>query len=79
MISDANRLVNDVNGVLNGDYALGGGATQSLQYARITQTETKIFKDIDEFMDDESIPPDFELPTDHFKVLVEAWRDFLSV
>lgn len=27
---------------------------------------------------DNSITPDFILPTSHFKIIVEAWRDYLS-
>lgn len=74
----ANGLLNDVNGVLNGDYPLGGGQTQGPYYSEITSSETKIYKDIDAWGENPNITPDCVLPTSDFKVIVEAWRDYLA-
>lgn len=72
----ANQLLTDINNVLNGDYSLGGGETQSLYYATITISETKIYSDL-ELWEDNNISPDYILRTPDFKVIVEAWRDYL--
>lgn len=77
-LSEANSLVSNVDAVLNGQIPLGGGATQSLQYAKIELPDTKIYQDVDDYFDDDTITPDFVLPTTHFKVIVEAWRDYLQ-
>ncbi|WP_136468740.1 hypothetical protein [Flagellimonas onchidii] len=77
-LSEANRLLQSVNEVLTGVASLGGGATQSLQLANIELPDTKIYKDVDDYFDDETITPDFVLPTADFKVIVEAWRDYLQ-
>ena len=77
-LSEANRLLSGIDKVLNGQISEGGGVTQSLQYAVVESQDTKIYKDVDDFMDNPSITPDFVLPTADFKVIVEAWRDYLQ-
>lgn len=74
----SDQLLSDVNAVLNGDYPLGGEATQSMYYADIRQSETKIYKDVDAWGENPNITPDCVLPTSDFKVIAEAWRDYLA-
>jgi len=72
-----NNLLSDIVVVLNGDYLLGGGQTQSMYLANINIVETKIYQDIEAWEEDNNITPDFVLPTSDFKIIVEAWRDYL--
>ncbi|MEC5157472.1 hypothetical protein [Chryseobacterium sp. MP_3.2] len=74
----ANLLVNEVNSVFTGEKSYGGWDTQSLYLAKITKTTTKIYKDLYHWEENNNIAPDFELSTSDFKVIVEAWRDFLA-
>ncbi len=74
----ANLLFNEVNSVVNGEKRNGGWDTQSLYLAKITKNTTKIYKDLYDWEENNNIAPDFELPTSDFKVIVEAWRDFLA-
>ena len=73
-----NQLLNDITEVLNHIHPLGGGQTQSTYLAHITATETKIYQDMEEWEENNNIQPDFTLPTSDFKVIVEAWRDYLQ-
>lgn len=57
-LSEANRLLSGIDKVLNGQISEGGGVTQSLQYAVVESQDTKIYKDVDDFMDNPSITPD---------------------
>lgn len=72
------QLIYSINGVLNGDYPLGGGQTQSLYLANITTAVTKIYQDMGEWEENNNIEPDYILPTSDFKEIVEAWRDYLA-
>lgn len=77
-IEETERLLNkNINKVLNGEIKKGGGQTQSLYFADITILETKIYQDMEAWEFDNSITPDFILPTSDFKIIVEAWRDYL--
>lgn len=51
---------------------------RAMMMCTISHDVTKFYNDSDEFMDNESIPPDFEIPTAHLKIIVEAWIDFLK-
>jgi len=44
----------------------------------ITNTQTKIYKDIDAWEQNNNVNPNFVLPTSDFKIVVEAWRQFLQ-
>ncbi len=77
-LDEADRLLSGINEVLKGKTPLGGGATQSLQLGRVEITSTKIYKDVDDYYDNPSINPDFELPTTDFKIIVETWRNYLQ-
>lgn len=74
----ANELLNGINEVLNEDIPRAGGQSRSLYLADININETKIYKDMEVWEEDNNITPDFILPTAHFKVIVEAWRDYLQ-
>ncbi|HEY6141873.1 MAG TPA: hypothetical protein VIV55_00410 [Flavobacterium sp.] len=74
----ANELLNDINEVLTGEILRAGGQTQSLYLGEIKISETKIYRDMEAWEEDNTITPDFTLPTADFKVIVEAWRDYLQ-
>lgn len=49
-ITDYNNLSKvdqRINGVLNRNYPLGGGQTQSMYLSRINEAETKIYQDME--------------------------------
>lgn len=71
------NLLSYIIEVLNGDYLLGGGQIQSMYLANINIVKTKIYQDIEAWEEDNNITPDFVLPTSYFKVIVEAWKDYL--
>lgn len=77
-IQKVNQLLDDINAVLNNNYPLGGGQTQIMYLSRISAAETKIYQDMEDWEQDNSIQPDFTLPTTDLKVIVEAWRDYLQ-
>lgn len=74
----ANKLLNGINRVLSGEIPKAGGQTQSLYLAEIKYSETKIYRDMEAWEEDNNITPDFVLPTAHFKVIVEAWKNYLQ-
>ena len=74
----ANKLLNSINKVLSGEIPIAGGQTQSLYLVEININETKIYRDMEAWEENNNITPDFILPTTHFKVIVEAWRDYLQ-
>jgi len=71
-------LLSDVNSVLDGTYNLGGGQTQSMYYSEVKNNHTKIYKDYENWELDNNITPDFTLPTSDFKIILEAWKSFLT-
>lgn len=78
-LSDANNLLNFVNEIISSNSSVFVDTyTQGEALALINNTVTKIYIDMDAYLDDNNITPDFTLPTAHFKVIVEAWRDYLS-
>jgi hypothetical protein len=77
-VDRANHLLADINGVLNGTNTIGGGATQSLYLVDISNIETKIYRDLDVWEANNNVSPDFVLPTTHFKVILEAWRNYIQ-
>jgi len=77
--SDANDLLNIIDGIISSNSSeFDEVYTQSEQIALINSTVTKIYADMDAYLDDNNIAPDFTLPTAHFKIIVEAWRDYLT-
>lgn len=78
-LNRANILLNVIDYILSSNSSeFDEVDTQSEQIAVINSTVTKIYADMDAYLDDNHITPDFTLPTAHFKVIVEAWRDYLS-
>ncbi|OCX52110.1 hypothetical protein BEL04_11480 [Mucilaginibacter sp. PPCGB 2223] len=77
-LSEVNRLLFGINAVLNNDIPIYDTYTQSLQILITDVSTTRIYIDLDDYEADNSIPPDFTLPTKDFKVIVEAWRDYLK-
>jgi hypothetical protein len=77
-IEEAERLLNgNINRVISREIIKGGGQTQSLYFAEIGISETKIYQDLEAWELNNNITPDFVLPTIDFKIIVEAWRDYL--
>lgn len=64
-----------VYAVLNGEKERGGEVSESSCFADIDILETKIYKDARAWKNDNTMVPDLILPTLHFKVIFEAWRD----
>lgn len=77
-VDTINSVISNVNNVLNGNVDNWIGENLGMQIAYVELNETKIFKDADEWFDDQTITPDFVLPTLHFKVILEAWSDYLQ-
>lgn len=78
-LSEANNLLNFVNGIISSNSSLFVDSyTQSEQIALINSTVTKIYADMDAYGENNNLTPDFTLPTPDFKVIVEAWRDYLQ-
>ncbi len=77
-VSSSNQLLNATNDVihkpLDGDMFF---PSQALQLAIIDSQTTRIYEEQDKFYENENSLPDFQLPTSDFKVIVEAWRDYL--
>ncbi len=78
-LNSANSLLNVIDNTISSNSSVFDEVyTQSEQIALINSTVTKIYADMDAYLDDNSITPNFTLPTAHFKVIVEAWRDYLQ-
>ena len=78
-LNEANSLLNFVNDIISSNSSVFVDSyTQSEQIALINSTVTKIYADMDAYLDDNNITPDFTLPTPDFKVIVQAWRDYLQ-
>jgi len=76
---EANRLLTGVRKILisndSGNYCFD---TQSLQVASVTKSLTKIYEDVDKYEENPNMIADFSLPTQDFKVIVEAWKNYLE-
>lgn len=77
-VDTINSVISNVNNVLNGNVDNWIGENLGMQIAYVELNETKIFKDAEEWYNNQSITPDFFLPTLHFKIILEAWRDYLQ-
>lgn len=78
-IYEANSLLSGINDILqNNDFIGGGFTTQSLQIAIINSVNTTIYIDFEEYEENNNILPVCILPTPDFKVIVEAWVDYLN-
>lgn len=78
-LSDANDLLNFINDIISSNGSVFEEVyTQSEALALINSTTTKIYIDMDAYGENNNLTPDFTLPTTDFKVIVEAWRDYLQ-
>lgn len=64
--------------LLIGELTLLEKSTQSLTMCVASPTETKFFESSETWYNNSNATPDFVLPTSDFKVIVEAWRDYLA-
>jgi hypothetical protein len=77
-LSDVNTLLTSVNEIIAENDTIGGPFdTQSMYLAIINCNVTSIYKDMDSYYDNPSITSDFNLPTQDFQIIVQAWRDYL--
>lgn len=77
-LSDAKRLLSGIYKVLNDEILFAGGTSRGMVEGVIDKDTAKFYKDAYDYWEDESITPDFVLPTAHLKVIVEAWVQFLE-
>jgi predicted nuclease of restriction endonuclease-like RecB superfamily len=77
-LEKANDLVNLVIEVINTSGLEIEFPTQSLYLIIIKNTNVNIYREIEAWEEDNNITPDFVLPTAHFKVIVEAWKNYLQ-
>lgn len=73
--TSANSLILTLTDVIGNVYNNVSCPTQSMMVANISDVITKIFDDDDDYLS--GYMPDYEIPTPHLKIIVEAWRDFL--
>lgn len=78
-LREANRLLSGINSIISSNDTIGGGfPTQSLLVAVINSNTTKIYQDIEDWANDNTIEPEHTLPTADFKEIVEAWKEYLA-
>jgi|26BtaG_2_1085354.scaffolds.fasta_scaffold10792_2 hypothetical protein len=75
---DIDKFISDVEAVLIGESSQAGGISQGLFAGIVTPTKTKFYEDYTIWANNNNATPDFELPTTDFKVILEAWRDYLA-
>jgi len=76
-VSEANRLLTGVKMVLNNELTNYESYTQSMQITVVNNSLAKIYGDRDAYEDNNNLAADFSLPASDFKVILEAWRDYL--
>jgi len=77
-LSDAKRLLDGVYKVLSNEIPLAGGTSRGMVEGVIEKYTAKFYISAYDYWQDESIAPDFVLPTSDFKMIVEAWVQFLE-
>ncbi|MBN2746089.1 MAG: hypothetical protein JXR34_05125 [Bacteroidales bacterium] len=75
---EAIDLLDAINDVLNGSLTIADGVTQGLIFVKILANTTSLYKNADAYFEDETIAPDYTIPTTDLKEIVEAWLDYLS-
>lgn len=75
--SETNRLLTGVKMVLNNELTNYESYTQSMQITVVNNSLAKIYGDMDAYEDNNNLAADFSLPASDFKVILEAWRDYL--
>ena len=77
--STVNSLLSFINDKINSNSSVFEEVyTQGEALALINKTTTKIYIDMNAYGQSNNITPDYTLPTADFKVIVEAWRDYLQ-
>ena len=74
--SRANQLLDAISYALENSDSNITYPAQSMMLAIIKKLTTTIYNEMDNY-ESPNYPPDFELPTSDFKIILEAWRDFL--
>ena len=77
-IRKANQLLDDICNILSGISLEIAIPTPSLYLIEISLSTTKIYDDGHAWEEDNNIIPSFTLPTVDFKIIVEAWRDYIT-
>lgn len=73
-----NELVDIFTKLLTGEVTFLESPTQSLLLCIANPIETKFYDDGDVWYNNPNATPDFVMPTSDFKVILEAWRDYLA-
>ncbi len=75
---EINQLLDVFTKLLTGEVTFLESPTQSLLLCIANPTETMFYDDGDAWYNNPNATPDYVLPTSDFKVIVEAWRDYLA-
>jgi hypothetical protein len=76
-VSEANQVLNGINAVMNGSSPFFSTTTQGLVMIVVTESLTKFYIEY-EYDEDPNMEAIYQLPTAHFKVILEAWRNYLQ-
>jgi len=76
-VYSVDQVLDGINAVINGTHPLFSTTTEALEIVVITQSLTKFYEELD-YYDNPNNEPNFQLPTAHFKVILEAWRNYLQ-
>jgi hypothetical protein len=74
---EANELLNLINEVIDTSDMEIEYPTRSLGLLLLKKPNTAIYDDIRLWEMDEDIPASYSLPIAHFKIIVEAWKNYL--
>lgn len=78
-IGAVNILLTGINNIISNNDTVGGEyTTQSLHVAVINSNTTKIYPDLEDWANDNTIEPEYTLPTADLKEIVEAWKEYLE-
>lgn len=73
-----NELVDIFTQLSTGKITFLEWPTQSLMLCIASPIETKFYDDGNTWYDNQNAPSDFVMPTSDFRIILEAWRDFLT-
>lgn len=77
-VEDSIKLLSQINSVLNGQIPECVGASQGMAYAIHDTSQTKIYSNAMDYLEDNSILRDYVLPTADFKQILKKWIEFLE-
>jgi hypothetical protein len=77
--SEANAFLNSIDSVINdaNDDSEVMFIPNSLELAVVNKTRAYFYENFDVFDNDPSLIPVFTLPTEHFRIIAQAWRDYI--